>query len=374
MSKTIQITGKFFDNQSLTIINRYLAIELSKHFNVILAPLDIYNPETKIEKPILNILRTLIKNKSEDVDIEIRHSYPPLWRWPSNKKTKLLYIQPWEYIKVPSEWQYKFEMFADGLIVPSKWNATAYLNAGIDPEKIHVVPNGYNPLVFNTNNREKTKIFTYTFVGNSQFRKGIDILLNSWKETFKKADNVQLIIKDSPLIYGATNVLDEIIKMQHKTGCAKIQYIDDNYSEIQMADLYRKTDIIVHPYRAEGFGMHIQEAAACGAMPLVTANGPTDEFAVGHKINSTRQIINMTDNSVFAGKPGDSYTLMGEHAWIVQPDGRDLMDKMKLFYYHHDRDSVIKTEPTKNTWESVGNEMKEILESLHNGKPQRFRR
>ena len=162
--------------------------------------------------------------------------------------------------------------------------------------------------------------------------------------------------------------------MQHKTGCAKIQYIDDNYSEIQMADLYRKTDIIVHPYRAEGFGMHIQEAAACGAMPLVTANGPTDEFAVGHKINSTRQIINMTDNSVFAGKPGDSYTLMGEHAWIVQPDGRDLMDKMKLFYYHHDRDSVIKTEPTKNTWESVGNEMKEILESLHNGKPQRFRR
>ena len=41
---------------------------------------------------------------------------------------------------------------------------------------------------------------------------------------------------------------------------------------------YKASKVVVHPYRAEGFGMHVQEATACGCLPLIPANGPTDDF------------------------------------------------------------------------------------------------
>ena len=45
-----------------------------------------------------------------------------------------------------------------------------------------------------------------------------------------------------------------------------------------MSRIYKSSHVLVHPYRGEGFGMHVQEAMACGCFPLVTGDGPTDEF------------------------------------------------------------------------------------------------
>jgi tetratricopeptide (TPR) repeat protein len=43
--------------------------------------------------------------------------------------------------------------------------------------------------------------------------------------------------------------------------------------------LYAACDALVHPYRGEGFGLPVLEAMACGRPVVVTAGGPTDEFA-----------------------------------------------------------------------------------------------
>ena len=44
-------------------------------------------------------------------------------------------------------------------------------------------------------------------------------------------------------------MLNEIIKMQYKTECAEVIYLDKNISEEDMV-LYKCSNVLVHPYRA----------------------------------------------------------------------------------------------------------------------------
>ena len=58
----------------------------------------------------------------------------------------------------------------------------------------------------------------------------------------------------------------------------RVVLLDDDLSDEEMAALYRACDVLVHPYRGEGFAMPVLEAMACGLPVIVTGGGPTDEF------------------------------------------------------------------------------------------------
>ncbi len=361
----VELLGKFYDNHSLSIVNRYLALELDKHIEkVYISPIDKYTPEAKIDADFLDRLEDLKPKGSETIapDIQIRHTYPPMWRWPVSNDTKVVYIQPWEFSRVPFEWQYKFETFADAVITFSRWTGAVYHEGGLNPERLFPIPIGYNPSKFKIDRKvEKPSKYTFLFVGCDQYRKGLDILLKAWRETFNADDNVELIVKDTPQIYGRTALQDTLVKLQYKTNVAKITYIDDSYTEDQMADLYRRCHVIVHPYRGEGFGMPIQEAIACGTIPLVTKAGCTDEFVEDIKIESATKLVDI--NGIFAGKPGDSFNLMGSHTWVIEPDVEDLKNKMKELYTTK-KVAVPRSDKIK-TWETVGAMYGEALNKIH---------
>ena len=44
----IEFVGKFYDNHSLSIINRNIATRLAKKFDVYITPLDDYDPQFNI--------------------------------------------------------------------------------------------------------------------------------------------------------------------------------------------------------------------------------------------------------------------------------------------------------------------------------------
>jgi hypothetical protein len=90
-----------------------------------------------------------------------------------------------------------------------------------------------------------------------------------------------------------------------------------------MAALFRACDVLVHPYRGEGFGMPVLEAMAAGLPVIVTAGGPTDEFCPDEacwRIPSSRK-------PVPPGSLGDLQTV-GE-AWMLEPDAGALEDLMQ---------------------------------------------
>ena len=378
----IDFVGKFYDNHSLSIINRNLIVKLAEthpDWEISITPLDSYDPEYKLDKNIVKQLKTLEKAETGEPDIQVRHSYPPIWQWPASDRTKVIFIQPWEYLKAPFEWQYKFETFADALIVPSKYIANVFRGAGLKPDNLFVVPNGYNEDLFNTDeeNSESKYIdkdkFNFVYVGNSQWRKGLDILMNAWKDAFKKFDKTTLTIKDSPKIYGQSNVLNEIVKMQYKTGCSEVQYIDEDLSDEEMAALFKSSDILVHPYRAEGYGMHVQEAMACGCVPLVSSNGPTDDFVTvenGFKLPIEKKHMNITDSNIFAMKPGDAMTGMSTHTFYNEPDVQSLKNGLKVIYHSHNKEEEVFSKKDNmnmiNTWDKVTKDYASIFEKLRN--------
>ncbi len=364
----VEFIGKFYDNHSLTIINRSIAIRLSKKFDMYLTPVDEYDPQFNLSSDVIGELKKLEQKDLKDQipDIQIRHSYPPIWNWPAHDKTKIIYIQPWEYPKAPFEWQYKFETFADALIVPSNYCKQVFTKGGLNPNNCFVVPNGFNSAFFNKDKSDvvpKFNInpdrFNFVYVGNSQWRKGLDILINAWHKCFKRYDKCTLIIKDNSNIYGKNNILNEVIKMQYKTECAEVIYIDKNLSEQEMADIYKCSNVLVHPYRAEGFGMHVQEAMACGCLPLVPIGGPTDDFIpeeLGLKLPVKQENVNITDPAIFATKPGDAMTMMSTHTFVNEPSGQHLEQGLKYIYHHHNKQDLYKrleNIPIKNTWDRV---------------------
>ena len=166
--------------------------------------MDKFDPQYKLSNDTVKELKSL---ESKDLgnkipDIQVRHTYPPVWNWPVSSDTKVIYIQPWEYPKVPFEWQYKFETFADGLIVPSNYIKQIFLDGGLTPSKAFVIPNGFNPNIFNKDKSNlkpmlgiKPDRFNFVYVGNSQWRKGLDILINVWYKCFKNMINALLLLR-----------------------------------------------------------------------------------------------------------------------------------------------------------------------------------
>ena len=383
----IEFIGKFYDNHSLSIVNRSIVLGLVKlGVNVNIVPLDSYDPVYSLDKEDIKTLKSLENASKEVPDVQIRHSYPPIWTWPIHEQTKVVYIQPWEYSKALFEWQYKFETFADALIVPSNYCKSVFSTGGLRPENLFVVPNGYDNSIFNRNTGnsvEKFGInpdkFNFIYVGNSQWRKGLDILLHAWKGSFSRSDNAKLIIKDNSRVYGKSNILEEIIKMQYSTDCGEMVYIDEELSTSEMADIYKASQIVIHPYRAEGFGMHVQEAIACGCVPIISAEGPTDDFIPkdkGFRIPVHNVSVNIEDPRLFALKPGDATTLMSTHTFVKEPDSTYVAKAMKYVYHSHDREVILgkaRVAAVPNTWEAVTKQYLDIFNTIANRTANRLK-
>ena len=57
-------------------------------------------------------------------------------------------------------------------------------------------------------------------------------------------------------------------------GATARVHLTDDLDDDGLAALYRACDVLVHPYRGEGFAMPVLEAMACGLPVIVTARRP----------------------------------------------------------------------------------------------------
>lgn len=257
-------------------------------------------------------------------DVEVRHRWPPDLSPPASGRLAL--IQPWEFGTIPEDWVGPLTRTVDELWVPSEYVRSMYTGAGIDPAKVHVIANGVDLEQFSPQGERlalegvRDGQLVFLFVGGVIWRKGPDILVAAWREAFAGRDDVVLVIKDfgADGLYGSGDRAP-IAAAIADPDCAPVVHLHADLSDDDIAALYRAADVLVHPYRGEGFAMPVLEAMASGLPSIVTGGGPTDEFCppgAGWRIESAR----VSRGDAQAGP----LRLTGER-WDLEPSQSDLV-------------------------------------------------
>jgi glycosyltransferase involved in cell wall biosynthesis len=260
-------------------------------------------------------------------DVEVRHQWPPDLR--PAPAGRLAVIQPWEFGAIPASWIAPLRANVDELWVPSDYVREMYIAGGVAPERIVTIANGFDPQLF-TPAGERYPLdcagasVRFLFHGGLIWRKGHDVLLAAWREAFEGRDDVVLVVKT----VGAGSVYrtgegEEIAEYAASGALPRLILLQEELADAELAGLYRACDVLVHPYRGEGFAMGVLEAMACGLPAIVTAGGPTDEFCppqAGWRIRSARAEFpsNRVDQLDTVGRP-----------WVLEPDREHLVELLR---------------------------------------------
>jgi glycosyltransferase involved in cell wall biosynthesis len=269
------IRGLFGRNASLSIVNDRLVDELEAvgrrvHARPLGAPYDTCVGPT------------------------ISHSWPP--DFSAGSRGPSVVILPWEYGRPPVEWVERVCRDVDRVIVPSEYVRHGYVAGGMPPGIVEVVPNGVDLKVMRPDGPKlslpERASCVFLFVGGTIWRKGIDLLMAAWQKAFSARDDVLLVVKDFGVQshYRDQTSGEAIRAIAREPDVAPVIYLDEEVPANALPNLYRAADVLVAPYRGEGFGMPILEAMACGVPAIHTGTGPSAEFvgAGGWTVPATR--------------------------------------------------------------------------------------
>jgi glycosyltransferase involved in cell wall biosynthesis/SAM-dependent methyltransferase len=331
-TKHLQVAweGSFLDFGSLSHVNRELTSALYKGNKTHLTrvgnnalPAQLAGiPELK------NLSRRIESEAPRQVDVTVRHAWPPNWQRPANGAWVL--IQPWEFGVLPADWVQKLTA-VDEVWAPTEHVRKVYVESGIHPSKVKVVPNGIDPQKFNPDAKPlklaTQKKFKFLFVGGTIQRKGPDVLLKAYLQTFTAADDVCLVIKDfgGQSVYRGQTFEKQIAAARQNPNAPEILYLTEEMTPEQMPGLYTACDGLLHPYRGEGFGLPVLEAMACGLSVVVTGGGATDDFATDEYAYRLPALKKLIGENVGGMK-------LQRNGWWLEPQIEALNERIKWIF------------------------------------------
>ncbi len=325
---------------SLALVNRSIVAGLlRKGHDVQLLQRNPYEPKST-GFPLADELRNRL-NANESalrgaVDVHVMHQWPPRFEKP--KAGRWVMMQPWEFGSIPAEWIGPLRHAVDELWVPSRWVRECFVNDGVPPEKVHVIPNGVvMPTGEITPHPLKTKkAFRFLFVGGTIHRKGFDLLLKAFSQVFSDRDDVCLVVKDMGVgtFYREQTAEAMINRARSQPNAPEIEYLQDELNDTQMSQLYAACHCLAHPYRGEGFGMPIAEAMAHGLAVIVTGYGPSLDYCDESRAYLLPyRLVNQSDTMAGGLKTVRS-------PWLAEPDQDALRLTLRRVVVHAEERAV----------------------------------
>lgn len=217
---------------------------------------------------------------SGEADFTIWHSYENDFEaFQAPAGGQFIAVRTWDFGPFPPSWVRKITRECDRLWVHTEWIRQQAIVAGIPGERIAVIPHGVSTEIFCPQGQNyplpDNRLFYFLIAGAAIRRKGFDLALSAYLSEFSPEDGACLVVKDRPadIFYAGLDHSDAIRRQQAHLGSGSLVYIREHLSPAELASLYRSCDLCVYPYRAEGFGMMILEAMACGTPCIVPRFG-----------------------------------------------------------------------------------------------------
>ena len=178
---------------------------------------------------------------------------------------------------------------ASKLLALSQFEASQYLNAGIERNKIVIIPNGVAPEDFSDISLAGSFRTSYgidgeeiiLYLGRIDKRKGIDTLVKAFSLLSKKRNDLKLVLAgpDDGFL-GPLKKLVEELNLEDKvlfTGCL-------NRKKVLAA--YNDAAVVVYPSIQEGFGIVPLEAGIM-SKPVIVSDAPAMDFVRKGKFGLT---------------------------------------------------------------------------------------
>lgn len=212
----------------------------------------------------------------------------------------------------------------DYIMCPSDFVYDSFRNEGFDVKKLIKMPYGVDTKRFVHREKNNKKI-KFVFVGSVQLRKGVQYLLEAWKE---------LNFNDAELtIVG--RVWPDANEIPKKYSDLKgVKFVGFGKPE----EILKESDVFVSPSLEEGSALTCYEAMACGLPLIATYN--TGSIARDKK---------------------DGFIIMSG-------DTKSLKDKMKYFYNHRDEIKKMGKSARKYvenfTWDNYGKRLADFYKEV----------
>jgi glycosyltransferase involved in cell wall biosynthesis/tetratricopeptide (TPR) repeat protein len=227
----------------------------------------------------------------------------------------------------------------DEVWVPSEHNLHTFTWAGVDPSKLHKVPETFDSELFDPGVTplpiDGVSGFVFLSVFSWGRRKGWDLLLRAWFAEFDRHDDVTLLLKTDTINAPGTDCRAEVeafvrgeLGRKPRKG-PRVVVLDQPLEVTDVPRLYRTSDAFVLASRGEGWGRPYMEAMAMGL--------PT----IGTRWSGNLEFMN-DDNSYLLGyelvPTGEAD--MQRQRW-AQPSVKELRRAMRRIY--EDRSEAVAT-------------------------------
>lgn len=283
MPVAVHWEGPLFTHSSLGLVNRELCTELLARGDIRLtvspSQADDFIPAP--DGPYAALVASDARTAHRSPAVHVAHQWPP--RLASPREGAWVVMQPWEYGGLPGAWIPVIRDQVDEYWVYCSWQRECAIQSGIPADKVVVVPIGVNPARYRPDGtryplktRKRTKLLA---IGGIIPRKGMDLLVETYLRTFTAEDDVCLVIKGLSARWayqGNAGQRDfaQLPALAEAEGAAEIEFIGETLEDETIASLYRACDVLVAPFRGEGFGLPIAEAMASALPVIVTEAGP----------------------------------------------------------------------------------------------------
>lgn len=267
----------------------------------------------------------------------------------------------WETTRIPPHWP-EFLNACDEVWTVSKFCKKSFEDSGVKVP-INIVHEGVDDTVFNPFVQKlqwKNDRFVFLFIGKWEKRKGIELLIEAYSETFKPDENVALALQPyNPFLENFNPFL-----LMHEMNLPKrapIIVLPPTPTQAELAKYYAGADCFVLPTRGESCGLPLLEAMACG-IPVITTNW-------GGSLDYVNENVGWLIDVEKTETPDDGlfFKPYPDNEWAV-PSKAHLCELLRYAFEHRDEcrkkgKEAYKHVSEKFTLEAVTKDVPKLLEA-----------